>query len=286
MKYSALAVALSFFCLTGCSQQPPAPGATPVSIAPSPALQPTKEVAKEVEEAGLQFKKSREDSVKEQLERLDKEGESIQDAFGNARRRRDWKQVQENAQRLLEVRTEQLELVQSNKMEKSLPRAHNRVARAYLENGQPGAAEEHYLKALHAAHTEERKNYVRSDLFRLYEDTNNWDKAKEIGRQALTATSSKAKKREWTLKLAQLEVKLKNFGDARKMITEVRKELDSQEVTTDVLEQKMTCCEIESDIAWANEDKIAATEVGVRRAELQKKRYEFKLKEAKAKYAR
>ena len=171
-------------------------------------------------------------------------------------------------------------------MEKSLPRVHNRVARAYLENGQPGAAEEHYLKALHAAHTEEQKNYVRSDLFRLYEDTNNGDRAKEVGRQALTATSSKAKKREWKLKLAQLEVKLKNFGDARKMITEVRKELDSQEATTDILEQKMICCEVETDIAWANEDRVAAAEASLRRTELQKKRYKLKLKEAKAKYAR
>ena len=48
----------------------------------------------------------------------------------------------------------------------------------------------------------------------------------------------------------------------------------------------MECCEVESDIAWANEDRIAVAEIGIRRSELQKKRYELRLKEAKAKYDR
>ena len=285
MKYSVL-VAFSLICLNGCSQQPPTPGASPVSIAPSPALQPIKEVAKEVEEAGLQFKEAREESVKKEVEALKKKDEALRETFSEARQRRDWEAVQESAQKLLESRKELLELVSSKSLDKHLARAHRDLAQAYLENGQPAAAEEHLLKALHAAHRDSEKNDLRSELFRLYSETRNFDKAEDMGRQALEAASDKSNKRGWKLRLASLATKQKDIGDARKLLGEVRKELDQEATSMDNLEQQMECCEVESDIAWANEDRIAVAEIGIRRSELQKKRYELRLKEAKAKYDR
>lgn len=278
MRYILTPVFL-FLALAGCSNQgPPTAGSTPVPVPSSQVLQPVKEVAKEVEDAGLKFQESREKNLEKALEQLDEESEALDDAYQEARQRHDWDAVKKACADRIVKRKEYLTLVTEKDVKKKMSRAHTQMGRAYLANGQYAQAEDQWLKAVHTSADESQKRYARRDLFRLYTESRNWDKAASVASKGREEATSKHHKRNWTIKMARLDIKLEKFADARKKLADLRAELGSEEETEETLEQIIDTWDIEGDLAWADDDREAATKAGVQRAEFTKKRYELKLK--------
>ena len=185
------------------------------------------------------------------------------DQFQQARDQRDWKNVQEYADRLVQSREKLLQLSLRSEPKKRWGNRYRQVASAHEWAGNIKACERYYREAMEAAQDPEQADWAREGLAWAYINRRDWSSLQSLIDEALPESPDAKSSFKWSEKRIKAFLKQDRLAEAERALTLMRSQIPSLPSEDKRLEAWSRYYGLEQDLAFERGHNIRTNEARV-----------------------